>query len=73
MSSKVTSLRKKPVQQHRVVVLDGVLVMAAMIHAEANLPNRVSVLSLNPQRPARIALDFAVIVINEAIPAAVNT
>jgi hypothetical protein len=73
MSSKVTSLRKKPVRQHRAVVLDGVLVMAAMIRAVANLPNRVNVLSLNPLHRARIALDFEVIAINEATPAAVNT
>jgi hypothetical protein len=61
------------VQRLLVVVLDGVLAMAAMIHAAVNLPNQVNVLLLNPQRPARIALDFAVIAINEATPAAVNT
>jgi hypothetical protein len=61
------------VHQHLVVVLDGVLVMAAMIHAEANLLSQVNVPSLNPPLPARIALDFAVIAINAATPAAVNT
>jgi hypothetical protein len=61
------------VQLHRVVVQDGVLVMAAMIHAEASLLSQVNAPSLNPLLPAKIALDFAVIAINEATPAAVNT
>jgi hypothetical protein len=72
MSSKVTSLRKKPVQQHRVVVPAGVLAMAAMIHAEANLLSQVNVPLLNPPLPARIALDFAAIAINAATLAGVN-